>query len=476
MTSTTKNSNKKIIKTDKEEVVGKASTKQKKITTPQLVRGMHDVLPSDWLYWDHIIEQINYQAQSYGYGRLETPVLEKTSLFTRAIGATTDIVEKEMYSFTDQSSDHLTLRPEYTAGLARAYIEHGLLSWPQPVKLYALGPIFRHERPQAGRYRSFWQIDYEIMGDASAMADSQIILTAWSLCQSLQLPVTVQINSVGCPDCRLDYRQALQDYYKTKKSDLCEDCKKRLQRNPLRLLDCKETACKELAKNAPQLVDSLCQACRQHFVTVLEYLDGVELTYQLNPYLVRGLDYYTRTVFEIWSQDDDGGQTALAAGGRYDNLIAELGGQPTPAVGFAAGLERLVNEMKKRQVVLPPVHKPDVFLACLGNEAKKVALKLFEDLKSQGVKVGESFAKDGLKSQLESANRLGVKYTLVLGQKEMMDGTVIIRDMENGIQEVVDFKKTVSEVKKRLAAYRAEILLVKEQSLDQDTTITKSQE
>ncbi|MFZ5390839.1 MAG: histidine--tRNA ligase [Patescibacteria group bacterium] len=464
MTINNKNVGKKIIKSDKEELVaGKAVVKQKKVVTPQLVRGMHDVLPADWLYWNYIIEQINAQALSYGYNRLETPVLEKTSLFTRAIGTTTDIVEKEMYSFTDQSTDHLTLRPEYTAGLARAYIEHGLLNWPQPVKLYALGPIFRHERPQAGRYRSFWQIDYEILGDPSAMADSQIILTAWSLCQSLKLPVTVQINSVGCPECRVDYRQALLDYYKTKKSDLCEDCKKRLQRNPLRLLDCKEPACKELAKNAPQLVDSLCQGCRQHFVTVLEYLDGVELTYQLNPYLVRGLDYYTRTVFEIWSQDDDG-QTALAAGGRYDNLIADLGGQPTPAVGFAAGVERLVNEMKKRQVPLLPAPTPDVFLACLGGEAKKMALKLFEDLKNQGVRVGENFAKDGLKSQLESANRLGVKYTLVLGQKEMMDGTVIVRDMENGIQETVDFKKIVNEVKKRLVAYRAEVLLIKDQA------------
>jgi len=459
-----KNSNKKTSRSEKEALAlaAKSGVKQKRISTPQLVRGMHDIMPTDWLWWNYINEQIVKQADIYGYSRLETPILEKTSLFTRAIGTATDIVEKEMYSFVDQSGDHLTLRPEYTAGLARAYIEHGMLAWPQPVKVYSLGPIFRHERPQAGRYRSFWQIDYEILGDPSAMADSQIILTALSLCQSLSLPVTVQINSVGCPDCRVDYRQALQDYYRTKKSDLCEDCKKRLQRNPLRLLDCKEPACRDLTKNAPQLVDSLCQNCRQHFVTVLEYLDGVELTYQLNPYLVRGLDYYTRTVFEIWSQDDEGGQTALAAGGRYDNLIAELGGQETAAVGFAAGVDRLVNEMKQRQVDLPAPNNPDVFLACLGNEAKKLALKLFEDLKNQGVRVGENFAKDGLKAQLESANRLGVKYTLVLGQKEMMDGTVIVRDMENGIQETVDLKKIVNEVKKRLVAYRTEVSLAQD--------------
>jgi len=465
MTNTTiaKNSKKSLAKDkeiSKEAAALKPVTKPKKFATPQLVRGMHDLLPSDWTWWGFIVSQIERQAATYSFERIETPVLEKTSLFTRAIGNVTDIVEKEMYSFVDQSEEHLTLRPEYTAGLARAYIEHGLITWPQPVKLYALGPIFRHERPQAGRYRSFWQVDYEILGDASATADAQIILTAVALCQGLHLPVTVQINSVGCPVCRPVYRQALQDYYRTKKSDLCENCKKRLQKNPLRLLDCKEPACHELSKNAPQLVDSLCQDCRLHFVQVLEYLDGVELSYQLNPYLVRGLDYYTRTVFEIWGQGDDG-QSALAAGGRYDNLIEELGGPATPAVGFAAGVERLANELKRLEVPLPPQEPRDVFLACLGVEAKKAALKLFEELHRQGVRVAESFAKDGLKAQLETANRLGVKYTLVLGQKEMVDGTVIVRDMENGVQEVVDFKKIVSEVKKRLAVYHTETIKLK---------------
>ncbi len=449
-------SDKKIDKTNKNSVAEEGGVKIKKITPPQLVRGMHDILPSEWRWWQTIGHEVEQLSLTYGFERIETPVLEKTSLFTRAIGSTTDIVEKEMYSFVDQSEDHLSLRPEYTAGIVRAYIEHGMLSLPQPVKLYALGPLFRHERPQAGRYRGLWQANWEILGDASPAADSQLIMLAASLLESLQLPAVVQINSVGCPVCRPVYKQALQDYYRTKKSVLCDDCKRRLQRNPLRLLDCKQESCRTIAAGAPQLVDSLCDDCRQHFVSVLEYLDEVEISYQLNPQLVRGLDYYTRTVFELLSQPDS--QLALAAGGRYDSLVSELGGPATPAVGFAAGLERLVTEMKSRGVVLPEASGPDVFIACLGEPARKKSFKLFDDLRRQGVRVSENFAKDGLKAQLEIANRLKVKFTLVVGQKELMDGTIIVRDMENGIQEIVDFKKVMAEVKKRLAARESNVI------------------
>lgn len=432
------------------------SSKSKKINPPQLVRGMHDILPNEWPWWNFVIDEVNYLAQAYGFQRLETPALEKTNLFIRAIGSTTDVVEKEMYSFIDQSGDHLSLRPEYTAGLARAYIEHGLHSWPQPVKIYSLGPVWRHERPQAGRYRQFWQFDFEIMGEQSAIADCQLILAAAALFDSLHLPVTIQINSVGCQNCRLAYKQALQDYYRTRRSALCEDCKRRLVKNPLRLLDCKQEADRELAKQAPQLIDFLCQPCKDHFVRLLEYLDEVQLVYQLNPYLVRGLDYYTRTVFEIWGANED--KSALAAGGRYDNLIAELGGQPTPAVGFAGGVERVITELKARQIGIPLPPSPDIFLASLGEMARKKALRLFEELRRQGIRVAESFTKDGLKNQLEIANRLGVKFTLVIGQKEITDGTIIIRDMENGIQEIVDFNKVIEEVKKRLATREPDTL------------------
>lgn len=432
------------------------AAKVKKITPPQLVRGMRDILPADWRWWNFIFQKVQEHALAYSFERIETPVVEKTALFNRAIGTATDIVEKEMFSFVDQSEEHLSLRPEYTASIARAYLEHGMISWPQPVKLYALGPLFRHERPQAGRQRQFWQFNFEILGESSAIADSQLIVMIAALFESLGLPVTIQINSIGDQVCRPAYKQLLIDYYRTKRSVLCEDCKRRLQRNPLRLLDCKEPACQEVAKNAPQMVDSLCELCRVHFMRVLEHLDEVGLEYQLNPYLVRGLDYYTRTVFEVWSQSDQG-QVALGGGGRYDNLIQELGGQATPATGFASGLERIVTELKVRQVPVPTAPTPEIFLAALGDAARKKAFRLFEDLRRQGMRVAESFTKDGLKSQLEIANRLGVKFALVLGQKELADGTIIVRDMENGIQEIVDLKKVVGEVKKRLLAHHANV-------------------
>ena len=430
--------------------------KVKKVNIPQLVRGMHDILPVEWPWWSFVLGEVADLAQTYSFERLETPALEKTSLFARAMGATTDVVEKEMYSFVDQSGDHLSLRPEYTAGIARAYLEHGMVTWPQPVKIYSLGSQWRHERPQAGRYRQFWQFDFEILGESSPTADCQLILVAAALFESLHLPITVQINSVGCPVCRPAYRQALQDYYRTKRSVLCEDCKHRLQRNPLRLLDCKAEADQALARQAPQLVDFLCEQCKEHFVKLLEYLDEVELVYQLNPYLVRGLDYYTRTVFEVWGTDE--GKSALAAGGRYDNLIGELGGQATPAVGFAGGIERVIAELKTRQVGIPLPAPPDLFLACLGETAKKKAIRLFEDLRRQGIRVAESFTKDGLKSQLEIANRLKVKFTLVIGQKEFTDDTIIVRDRENGIQEIVDFNKIADEIQKRLKVHQPDTL------------------
>ncbi|MFA4937016.1 MAG: histidine--tRNA ligase [Patescibacteria group bacterium] len=421
----------------------------KKIVPPQLIRGMHDILPAEWAWWNFILESVESIALSYSFGRIETPILEKTQLFTRAIGSTTDIVEKEMFSFIDQSEEHLSLRPEYTAGIARAYIEHGMISLPQPVKLFSVGPNFRHERPQAGRFRQFWQFDFEVLGEAEAVADSQLILTAAAFFERMSLPVTFNINSVGCPECRVRYRQTLIDYYRTKRSELSEEAKKRLQRNPLRLLDSKEEAIIEINKQAPQLVDYLCENCRNHFVKVLEHLDEVEFTYQLAPYLVRGLDYYTRTVFEVWGADGAG--SALAGGGRYDNLLEELGGRPTPAVGFSGGMERIVAELKRQQIAVPQTRQPDIFIASLGEAARKRALKLFEELRRDGIKVAENFTKSGLKAQLETANKLGASFTLVLGQKELMDSTIIIRDMENGIQETVDLKKVISEITKRLA-------------------------
>lgn len=430
----------------------KGSDKPKKV--PQLLRGMKDILPEEQHYWDYVRQRTDQIAQTYGFSRIDTPVLEETSLFVRSIGQETDVVEKEMYTFLDKSNDSVSLRPEGTAGVVRAYIEHGMLNRPQPVKLYYIGPFFRHDRPQAGRYRQFNQFGFEVLGDSHPVIDAQLMMLAYSMLTEIGLPVTLQVNSVGCATCRESYKKALNEYYRTRKNALCEDCKRRLQKNPLRLLDCKVPDCQLLAQDAPQTVDHLCETCHTHFVKVLEHLDGLEIPYVLNARLVRGLDYYTGTAFEIWPvvQDGDTSQpSAICGGGRYDVLVKQLGGQPTPAIGFACGIERLIIEVKNRDIKVPAQVAPDVFVAQLGDAARKKALVLFEDLRRAGLRVAETFSKDGIKPQMEMANRLGVKYALIIGQKEMLDGTILIRDMENGIQETVDFQKIISEIQKRLS-------------------------
>ncbi len=419
---------------------------------PQLLRGMKDILPVDQMLWQVILRRVDDEAAAYGFERIEVPIVEATSLFNRSIGTETDIVEKEMYTFADKGGDSIALRPELTAGIARAYIEHGMLNLPQPVKLYGDGPIFRYERPQAGRYRQSSQIDFEVIGDAHAVADAELIILLNHFFRSFGLTPSPQVNSIGDQNCRPAYKKALVDYCKTRKNQLCEDCQRRLLKNPLRLLDCKVPDCQAITADAPQIVDHLCEDCKNHFVRVLEYLDEAEVPYVLNPRLVRGLDYYSRTTFEVWSADSaEGGALALGGGGRYDGLIEALGGRPTPAVGFAVGLERLVHLLKERQYVPERVGKGELFLAQLGEPARKRALKLFNDLRAAGFRVTAAFSKEGIKPQLEIANRLNVKFSLIIGQKEMMDDTILVRDMENGIQEIIDYKKVVVEMQKRLS-------------------------
>jgi histidyl-tRNA synthetase len=418
---------------------------------PQLLRGMKDILPPDQPWFQAVLHAAERTAASGGFQRIETPVLEQEGLYNRTVGTETDIVSKEMYTFVDRGGDKVALRPEATAGIVRSYLEHGLVSWPQPVKFWWVGPLFRYDRPQAGRYRQHWQFDCEVIGDGNPVIDAQLIVLATNFYQALGIPVTVQINSLGDSQCRPAYVKALTDYYKTRKNALCETCKKRLTTSPLRLLDCKEADCQELAREAPQIVDHLCEPCRQHFVTVLEYLDDIEVPYSLAPKLVRGQDYYTRTTFEFLPEGATGSQSALGGGGRYDKLVEQLGGQPTPAVGFGLGIERIISAMRERNLPGLEPRRPDVFLAQLGLEARKKCMRLFQAFQREGIIVSEAFSKDGLKQQLEVANRLKAAFTLIIGQKELMDDTILIRDMENGIQEIVDFQKVVSEVKKRLA-------------------------
>ncbi len=419
--------------------------------TPQLLRGFKDILPAEQKYWSFIRDKAEKIAQVYGFEKIDLPILEETALFIRSVGKETDIVEKEIFSFVDRGGENVSLRPEATASISRAYIGHGMLNLPQPVKLFYEGPMFRYDRPQSGRYRQFNQIGFEALGDLNPVLDAQLIIISYNIFKELGLDVNIQINSIGCPTCRKEYKVQLVNYYKSQKNDLCEDCKSRLSKNPLRLLDCKEEKCQAIAEDAPQIVDWLCDECKNHFVKVLEFLDELEINYNLNPHLVRGLDYYTKTVFEIWPESSEKkAQNALGGGGRYDNLTELLGGRPTPAVGVALGLERTILKIKELGIEVPEQEKPDIFLAQLGEAAKRKALSLYEDLRKEGFNIAESFAKDGLKNQLDIANKLGAKYTLILGQKELSEETILLREMEGGMQETINYNKIIKELKKRL--------------------------
>ncbi len=417
----------------------------------QLVRGTKDILPSRQKYFLWLYDEVKRIASSYSFDKIETPILEHTNLFVRGVGKQTDIVEKEMFSFVDQGGDNLTLRPEGTAAVARAYIEHGMLSWPQPVKLWYWGKMLRHERPQAGRLREFHQYGFEILGSSDAMVDAQIIFITYKILSGLGLNVIIAINSIGTVECRHQYKKVLVDYFRTKRSVLSDVAKKQLTKNPLRILDSKDPGLQSVIEQAPQIFDYLSQESKDHFMKVLDYLDELDVPIIMKPNLVRGLDYYNYTVFEVWNNEEESSKAAaLGGGGRYDGLVELLGGRPTPAAGVALGIERIVAKLKQAEIAPPTEDSPDIFVAQLGEEAKRKSLLLFEELRLAGVKVSESLSKEGLKSQLEIANKLKVKYAIILGQKEILDGTVMLRDMENGIQEIVDIKKITNEVKKRL--------------------------
>jgi len=418
---------------------------------PQTLRGFKDILPGEQKYWELIREKVKRFAFDYGFGRIDLPVLEETGLFVRSVGKDTDIVDKELFSFDDRGGDNVSMRPEATASVARSYINHGMLNLPQPIKVFYQGPMFRYDRPQSGRYRQFNQFGFEAIGDIHPVLDSQMIIMSYKFFEELNIPVNIQINSIGCLDCRKEYIVQLVNYYKTQKSDLCDNCKNRLTKNPLRLLDCKEEKCNAITEDAPQIVDWLCDECKNHFVKVLEFIDEVEVPYHLNPTLVRGLDYYTKTVFEIWPESSDKkAQNALGGGGRYDNLVEMLGGRPTPAVGMSIGIERAILKIKELEIEVPEQEAPDIFIAQLGEAAKRKCLGLYETLRKEGMKIAESFSKDGLKDQLEVADKLGVKYTLILGQKELSEETILLRDMEGGVQETLNYSKVIKEIKKRL--------------------------
>jgi histidyl-tRNA synthetase len=414
--------------------------------------GMHDILPEDQRYFQKIQDTCEDIANFYGFQKIETPILEEAELFSRGLGLATDVVQKQMFSFRTKGGDYLTLRPEQTASIARAYIEEGMQNLPQPVKFWHLGPFFRYEHPQSGRFRQFWQFGFEVLGEENSVLDAQIIQIFYNILRELKLKnLIIEVNSIGDSQCRPYYKKLLASYFKSREGALCPDCRRRLRENPLRVLDCKEEKCQPVKAQAPQILDHLCETCHRHFREVLEFLDELELPYHLNPYLVRGLDYYTKTVFEIIEDSPDGKTLgALAGGGRYDTLVKILGGKETPAVGGAGGIERIIQLMKTKTIRFSRERKVEVFLAQLGDLAKRKSLKLIEDFREAKVLIGESLGRDSLKAQLKMADRIGARYSLILGQKEALEGTIIIRDMVSGKQEIVKLDKVVREVGKRL--------------------------
>ena len=410
----------------------------------QTPKGMHDIFGENWRYFNRIFKVVESFAQFYNFERIETPILEEADLFTKGIGLATDIVQKEMFILKTKGGDYLALRPEGTAPVVRAYIQHGMQSLPQPVKLWYFSRFFRYEHPQAGRFRQFWQFGFEILGEQSPALDAQIILIFYNILKELGLEnLIIKINSIGDSFCRPYYKKTLVSYLKHKVYALCPDCKRRLKENPLRVLDCKQEKCKQIVSQAPQILNHLCESCKDHLKSVLEILDELQLPYSLDPYLVRGLDYYTKTVFEIFEESEKGRTIgALAGGGRYDNLAKILGGEEVPAIGGAGGLERVIELMKEKQ--------PKIFLAQIGEAAKKKSFKLVEEFRREKIPIYESIGKDSLKAQMKLADKLGVKYVLIFGQQEALDNEILLRDMKTGNQKRLKLKNLIKEIKKIL--------------------------
>jgi len=420
----------------------------------QTLTGMHDVLPEDQVYFKRVQKAVESIANYYSFEKIETPILEFAEVFQKAVGDDTDIVGKEMYTFRTRGGDMVCLRPEGTAPVMRSYLEHGMHNLPQPVKLWYVGPFFRYERPQAGRFRQFHQFGFEAIGEASPSIDSQVIQMSYDVLKELGFKnLSIEVNSIGDSECRPYFKKILTSYFKSRRSSLCGDCQRRLKENPLRILDCKEEKCQRVKAGAPQIIDHLCEKCHAHFKEVLEFLDELELPYTLNPYLVRGLDYYTKTVFEIVETTEDGKSLGtLIGGGRYDNLSKMLGGREVAGCGCAAGMERIMSLMKTREMKTGKKQEdPKIFLAQLGQLAKRKSMKLFEEFRAAKIPVAESFSKDSLKTQLRTANKMGIKWVLIFGQKEALEDFITLRDMDTGTQKEIKLDKVVNEMKNKIA-------------------------
>ena len=416
--------------------------------TIQAVRGFKDILPPETGKWQFIERLAREVFTDFGFMEIRVPILEKTELFRRGIGEATDIVEKEMYTFLDRGDEYLTLRPEATASVLRAYLEHTLYAADPLARLFTIGPMFRRERPQKGRLRQFHQLDAEILGIDDPRVDAELIVMLMHFLVRAGLPdIHLEINSLGCPDCRPAFRDRLIDFLAGKQADLCEDCRRRMNTNPLRIFDCKLETCREQLRSAPKILDFLCPACDTHFRTFREYLSIANITPEINAGMVRGLDYYTRTAFEV-TTGALGAQNAVLGGGRYNGLARELGGPDIPGIGFAIGLERLLSLIEPNIAQPGPV--PHLFVAFLGDQAGRVAFDLANALRKVGIRTEVDYAGRSLKSQMRRANRLNCPYTLILGDREIAAGEVQWRDMRSSLQETLPLDGLFETVRGKL--------------------------
>ena len=410
-------------------------------------RGTKDILPDTVGDWNYVEGEIRELCRRFGYSEIRTPIFEHTELFQRGIGEGTDVVDKEMYTFTDRGERSITLRPENTASAVRAYLQNKLYAQSNLVKLFYIGSMFRYDRPQAGRMREFHQFGVEALGEAHPAVDAEVILLAMNLLEGLGLKdLELSINSVGCPKCRSKYRTMLQDFFRDKLEDLCEDCRSRFERSPLRILDCKKDSDKPYMADAPKITDCLCEECAEHFAKLKELLTSAGISFTHDSRLVRGLDYYTKTAFEI-KYPPLGAQSAVAGGGRYDGLIEEMGGNPTPAVGFATGLERLLLALESQNLLPEKNRSVDAYVVALGETAQAEGFKLLNSLRQQGLSAAMDFAGRSMKAQMKQANKLGAKYSVILGEDEIAEGVVMLRSMEDSSQAKVPMNQVAEKIK-----------------------------
>lgn len=408
-------------------------------------KGVPDILPQDQKYWDYIIDIVNKRTLAFGFEKIILPIFEESGLYQKGTGINTDIVQKEMYEvralnqIEDETEKKLALRPEFTPGIIRAYLEHGMQTRTQPVKLLSIGPVFRHDKPQKGRYRQFWQFNLEVIGNNNPLTDALLILLIYQIYSDLGLKnkIILEINNIGCKKCQPKIRKTLINLLEPLQPKLCQACQDRIYSNPLRVLDCKNKKCQKLVSSLPHVIDFICNDCKNHFTHVLEFLDDLKVAYDLNPYLVRGIDYYTSTTFEIRDKDDPQKLTSLGGGGHYDGLMKLYGGPDTPAIGFAGGVERIVEKLKSEEIKVPIKSKTDIFIIQIGKQAQKKVMSLMTDLSEKNYHISCAVGKDTLSSQLKVANKIQSKLALIIGQREMLDKTIIVKDMEEATQETI---------------------------------------